>query len=510
MPTLLYDPFGRPIEAKALRRPPTDERRGRPRLVDRWTFGAATGLTPRKLAQILREAETGDVRRQAELFGNIYERDAHVRAEMGKRISAVVGLPWEVSPADKSERAAEVAGFVTETLEGLKAFGQSQRRLCGAVGMGYALEELTWRLEGGRYLPGLHGVDPGRITFVNSLQPLLITDAEPTGAELEPFRFIYHRYESLSGLEARGGIYRTLAWYYLFKHHSFRDWMIFLETFGVPYRLGHYEASASDEDKKALAEAVRSLGLDGAGIISKEAEIEITEAASRTGASPHKVLIDICNAEMSKAILGQTLSAQVGEKGSYAAAKVHDQVRHDLLEDDAQALAETLRDQLVAPLVGFNFGWDAPMPSFYYILPRSADEIRADRELLGGALRDGFPVSLELYSERTGLRLPVEGETAMSVPAGQPFLAARAASAAGGEAHPLDGFVDLAVDRAAGLDLDGELKRIAAGAADEEELLERLGEIYGRLPNEKFQALLAKAMLLADLAGRARNQGDRG
>jgi len=507
---ILHDLFGRLIKAKAMRRPPTDERRGGPRLVDRWTFSAATGLTPRKLAAILREAETGDVRRQAELFGAIYERDAHVRSEMGKRVSAVTGLPWEISPADKSERASQVAAFAGETLEGLKAFGQSQRRLCGAVGMGYALEELTWRLEGNRYLPSLHGVDPARITFVNSLQPLLITDAEPTGAELEPFRFIYHRYESLSGLEARGGLYRTLAWYYLFKHHGLRDWMIFLESFGVPYRIGKFEPSASDEDKKTLAAAVRSLGLDGAGIISKEAEIEIIEAASRTGASPHKVLIEVCNAEMSKAILGQTLSAEVGERGSYAAAKVHEQVRRDLLEDDARALAETLQDQLVAPLVGFNFGWDAPIPRIYFVLPRSAEEIKADRDLLGGALRDGFPVSQELYSERTGLRLPVKGETVMSVPAGQPLLASRTASAAGGETHPLDGFVDLAVDRAAGLDLDGEVKRIAAGAADEEELLERLGEIYGRMPNEKFQTLLAKAMLLADLAGRARNQGDRG
>ncbi len=48
----------------------------------------------------------------------------------------------------------------------------------------------------------------------------------------------------------------------------------------------------------------------------------------------------------------------MGTTGSLAAGQVHNEVRHDLLESDAKALAKTIKMQLIWPLVGFNFGWD--------------------------------------------------------------------------------------------------------------------------------------------------------
>jgi phage gp29-like protein len=76
------------------------------------------------------------------------------------------------------------------------------------------------------------------------------------------------------------------------------------------------------------------------------------EAASRSGgANPYQLMADFCNREMSKAVLGQTLTTDTsGSTGTYAAASVHAQVRRDLVEADAQALAVTLREQLLRPL----------------------------------------------------------------------------------------------------------------------------------------------------------------
>ena len=56
------------------------------------------------------------------------------------------------------------------------------------------------------------------------------------------------------------------------------------------------------------------------------------------------------------------------------------QVRRDLVEADAQALSTTLREQLLRPLVGFNFGWDKPVPWFRFRFEEEED-LKAQRNL---------------------------------------------------------------------------------------------------------------------------------
>lgn len=60
------------------------------------------------------------------------------------------------------------------------------------------------------------------------------------------------------------------------------------------------------------------------------------------------------NEQISKAILGQTLTSDSGG-GSYAQSKTHDEVRHDLTVADAKALAVTIRRDIIRPLVYLNY-----------------------------------------------------------------------------------------------------------------------------------------------------------
>ena len=68
---------------------------------------------------------------------------------------------------------------------------------------------------------------------------------------------------------------------YLLKNFALKDWAAFNEVFGMPLRLGKYDNTASPADREALVQAIRNLGSDAAGVISKSTEIEFVEAASQ-------------------------------------------------------------------------------------------------------------------------------------------------------------------------------------------------------------------------------------
>jgi len=368
---------------------------------DRWSGYPSAGLTPRRLTAILREADGGDLTRQIELFSEMEEKDAHLFSCLQTRKLAVSGSEWEVHPAGDSPEDAEVSAFVREALGGLGDFEESLADLLDAVGKGFAVSEIIWDVRGGRVLPvGLRKRRAGRFTFVGpdgvSERPRLLTDGEPVhGERLTPDKFVVHMYRAGADQPERGGLLRVLSWIYLFKNFALKDWVAFCEVFGMPLRLGVYTPSATKEDRAALVDAVTRLGSDAAGVISESTRIEFVEAAKKGDGGPYSGLIGLLNAEISKAVLGQTLTTEVGGSGSFAAGKVHQTVREDIARADARSLARTVNRDLIAPLVRFNFGPDIRPATFKFQMdPREDLMALAQRDKLlhemGLALPEGY------------------------------------------------------------------------------------------------------------------------
>ena len=116
MPQLL-DQFGRPIPP--LKRPETREI-ATVSLRDRWSSYPSRGLTPKRLADIFREADQGELRRQAELFEEMEEKDTHLFSVMQTRRLAVLGLDYQVEADSESPEDAKIADFCREQLKNLR------------------------------------------------------------------------------------------------------------------------------------------------------------------------------------------------------------------------------------------------------------------------------------------------------------------------------------------------------------------------------------------------------
>ncbi len=365
---MLYDQFGRPIqrpETKPSRRPLAAAP-----LNNLYRDYVANGLTPQRLAALLRDADNGDIRSQAELFDSIEERDGHIIGEISKRKNVILDVAFHATPASEDRKDIEIAQAVETMLDEIIDWPDIMVSCQDAVGKGFASFEIFWDVsEGQAAIEKMQFIEQNRFVFWDAAGhltriPRLITETNTMGEDIATWKTLFHDYGGMSGHPVRNAIFRICAWWYLFKNYAIKDWLVFLEVFGMPLRLGKYDSGSSDADKDALEIAVRTLGSDAAGIISKSTEIEFIETASKGSADLYENLASFGNREISKAILGATLTAEVGKVGSYAAANTHNDVRMDLLRADARALASTIRSQIIRPWVGFNYGWDARIPKY--------------------------------------------------------------------------------------------------------------------------------------------------
>ncbi|MCK4658323.1 MAG: DUF935 family protein [Phycisphaerae bacterium] len=409
-----------------LRTPARRPRLGRviqPRIEDTFRDYPSAGLTPSRLAAILRDADAGALSACMQLFEEMEEKDAHLYAGANTRRLALTGLDWQVTSAARvlegvdRAPADEAADFCREVLSQLETFDEALQHLSLALGRNLAIAELVWEPIGGEFrIVEIVPIDFARIVFGDLDRLRILTAEEPTdGIELTPNKFVVHTPHNVSGHPSRGGLLRVTAMAYLAKNLALKDWMIFSEIFGMPVRIARYEPSASAEEKNELLNMLESLGSNAAGIFSRAVDLQIVEANRGTQGPPYEKLIDFLNREISKAWLGQTLTTDVaGVSGVLSATMVHEQVRKDLRADDIRKEGRTIRRNILAPLVRFKFGPDVPVP-YFTRKPSRPQNLKELSAVLDSAVNHlGVRVPAAWAHDTLGIPQAADGEAVLS------------------------------------------------------------------------------------------------
>ncbi len=512
---MIVDQYGREIKAN---KPILDEIAVQT-IRDRYGSYPSQGLTPVRLAGIFKEADQGDVTRQAELFEEMEEKDLHLGGILQTRKLAVTGLEWEVLPAaDNDAEAKRIAAAAKEMIEYVENWDDALLDMLDAIGKGFSVSEIIWEVaEGKVWAKKLNWIHQRRFTFNSPTvlleSPRLITDDEQTwGEELIPNKFIVHRYRARSGATARGGLLRPCAWMFLFKNFDIKDWLVFNELFSVPMRMGKYQAGTTSTEKEVLRQAVFNMGVDAAAIIPDTTTIELIESKLRGDVASFEKFVDFCDRAMSKAVLGHTGSAEgtPGKLGSEDQAK---EIRQDLIEADAKALMKTVKFQLLAPWVAFNFGPDKGVPAFKLHF-EGEEDLERTAKVYATIVKDmGFErIGVRHIHERFGIPEPEKGEETLAdvrrVASGikEEKMANKAVDV--GEYRELiaaqrdiDGLADDAVSKGA-IDL-APLARIVDEAESYEDLQRRIADVYHFLTMDTFNTVLERALFMADLKGRS-------
>ncbi len=504
----------------------------------------STFITPAKLRALFDDAESNDIQAQHELFADMEERDSAIAAALATRKMAVLGLDWRVteprhaSPAEQQLTAAAQGYF-----DNLAHMDDLLMDLMDAVGHGFAALEITWQLQGSLNAPARFNLIPQSWFRWDTHDNLLLkTPDNPTGEPLWAMGWVVHQHKSRSVQAARNGLFRTLAWLYMFKHYSAHDFAEFLELYGMPIRIGKYGAGATEKEKQTLLRAVAEIGHNAAGIMPEGMMIELHQAASGTtaGNNPFMTMIEWCEKSATRLILGQTLTSGAdGKASTNALGLIHNEVRHDLLVADARRLAQTINQQILEPFlrVNFAFGEYTRLPQFEFDTREAAD-LAAIAEALPKLVdvgvqiperwaRDKLAIPDALDGEMLlGRKTPENGGAASQTddPAGaknalkQPETPSTAlnyrhvALNAQGQIAPAwdvafeNGVEDYLRDAAFAAQLEPmlqELGRAIAEGEDYEDVENRLLAAYPTLDTRRMEAALTRVLFVADLWGRA-------
>ncbi|MCY4077584.1 MAG: DUF935 domain-containing protein [Acidobacteria bacterium] len=406
----LLDQFGRPVEKSLLRQEIAGPTISGVRSI--LSEHPAQGLTPGRLGVLLREAETGDAESYLELAEEIEEKQLHYLAVLGTRKRQVAQLNIQVEPADDGAEAARDADLVKDWLDA-EPIQDELVEILDAVGKGFSVTEIVWDMSERQWMPArLEYRDPRWFEFDDiDGRTLQMRDLQNQREPLAAFKFIQHRFQAKSGLPIRGGFARMVAWWYLFSNYAVKDWVQFMETYGQPTRVGKYPASASEPDKAVLLRALTNLGADAAAMIPESMLIELVTISQGQGGTTtvHKDFLGYCDALISKAVLGQTLTTEVGDSGSRALGDVHDEVRRDIERSDAFALGQTLTRDLAVPMVILNHGERKRYPRIAIGREETLDIARVS-DALAKLVPIGLRVPEAWARELVGAPAPEDGE----------------------------------------------------------------------------------------------------
>ena len=397
----------------------------RPSPQDRYQRRLGAGITPQTITAVLREADVGSMWDYADLLDEIRQGDPHLHGDLQKRELAVSGADYELRvPDGASKRAGDRAiKLCRDALASIEvepgtlglSFRGAMQSLLSATYHGRSAVEIVYARDGRFMLPRhAYAVHARRLSWSNEADwRLYLYDATTGGTRYATFpgvalndvevfprgKMIVHLPRQFGTYPTREGLGRALVWFSGFKRWTVRDWLAFAEWAGRGLRVGKYatgrdpqkDGRANEDDKAALEDALQAMSSTVATVIPDVTDLQVIEAKDN---AVHSELVKLCNGEMSKMILGGTLTSDPGDKGARSLGDVHLRAMYLLLKSDAENLADTMRRDLFAPLVRMNLGPSAPVPHIAFsVEPPEDAKSRAER--------------LKLYMDH-GLRVPAE------------------------------------------------------------------------------------------------------
>lgn len=341
----------------------------------RSTLSLANGFSGTSDPTVIWQSMIRDFRTAFIYYRELEEKDDDVSSALEMLKLAVLSRDRQVVAADESSQAQNAAEFMEAQLAGVPNFHEVLESMLDAPAYGVHISEV------------MYDVSAGQVSLVDikdrpqelfSFNPQYMLQTGPMRLMMNPFsfdggelvpeqKFLIFSFRPRSGNRRGRPLLRRVFWPSWFKRQALRFWLRFGEkgpgTAAVMYPSG----ANADEKQKALA-AAEAIVEKIAIAVPENFQLvkELLTSARTQNPAVYKQLIDDQKYQIARAIIGQTLTSygNEGGTGSRSLGTIHAKMFYLKEVEVAIKLQSVINDQLVRPLVLWNFGPNAPMPKF--------------------------------------------------------------------------------------------------------------------------------------------------
>lgn len=196
-----------------------------------------------------------------------------------------------------------------------------------------------------------------------------------------------------AGLTDSLGLYLKAATQTIPKKNALAFWDTFAEIFGMPMRIAK-TTLRDDKERTKMERMMEEMGTAGWGIFSEGTEIEVVESTKGDAFNVYDKRIDRANSELSKAVIGQTMTIEDGS--SLSQSETHLKVFQNLVDADCDMIRDIVNNQLIPrmvrhgfPIAGLSFDWD-------YSVDYTPEQQKAYEELV----LNNFEVDPKYFEEK--------------------------------------------------------------------------------------------------------------
>ncbi len=338
-------------------------------------------------------------------YREMEEKDVDVGNALDTLKLSVLKRKHTVTPFDESPQAEEVATFIRAELDKIPNMHAVLDNLLDATGYGFSLGEMVFDVSMGQAsLLDIKDCPQELFLFGNrftpQIGPLQFLDSPyaSEGTLVPENKFLIFSYRSRSRNRMGRPLLRSIFWESWFKRNIQRLWVQYAEK-GPGTAVVRYQDSDNAVEKQKAADLAQSLITQVAVGVPQNFEYdkELLTMARSMDPAVYEHFYKLMQLNIVRRVLGETLTSFGSEdgKGSQAQGKTHADTLEGRSVEICRALQAVVNWQLVRPLVLWNFGPKAPIPTWGYDLEEAEDltaRLAIDKgvQSMGVALSDGY------------------------------------------------------------------------------------------------------------------------
>ena len=371
-------------------------------------------LLDQQLIDLLNELPDPDViLRKAGVDYAVYNEilaDAHVIGEVRPLRAGLLGFKYEITAGDDSAQADQARELCESIFTRQPNSAMRWPDITWSIGKaplhGRRVHHVKWQLLDGKLVPEkLLDISTRHYAFNYEGELLIRTVPNPEGEPPEPYRLLVTRHMPDRDNPYGIALLSCCFWPWMFKNGGMKFFVKFCEKYGVPWPVGKYPQGTDDKGIAELVERLQTMVEDAVAAVPEGVDLEILQTKS-SGELPQERLVNLCNREMSKALTSQSLSTEIIDGGSRAAAETHAQRTVENLKADRALVADTY-NELFKMITEVNFGPNVEAPKYQYVDKKELNTSDVNFFKQASTL---VPIRREDIYKRLELSEPTEGE----------------------------------------------------------------------------------------------------